>query len=166
MARSPSYPYAHHLRKQVQKELPELASVVLDAVSHAMAIASTLASSSSRNVMILNVGDALSIDPKLDGKTISKDLRLIGDDVLDAVLQTGQCIVSKRKTRKTIKASNILSAILEDLAEMNVKSAFLIEAMDDGQVRASFGNPVRNGLCGPSTDFHHFEDLARSKNEA
>ena len=166
MARSPSYPYAHHLRKQVQKELPELASVVLDAVSHAMAIASTLASSTSRNVMILNVGDALSIDPKLEEGMTSKRLRSIGGDALDAVLQTGQCIVSKRKARRTAEISGTLSDVLEDLAEMNVKSAFLIEAMDDGQVRASFGNPVRNGLCGPSTEFHHFEDLGPAKSEA
>lgn len=160
MAAQPRHPYARHIRNELSRDNPGLIGGMLDVIAHSMAIVSVLAASTKRNIMLLNVGNALAMDPNFLAKDRSTRVGVIGKEHAVAITTTGQCIVSKRKDKATARASGILGDILEEIAEEGAEGAFLICAMDDGQVRLQLGNPHHDGHAGPMTHFFHFEDVS------
>lgn len=158
MAAQPRHPYARHIRNELAREEFPLSIPMLDVVSNAMAIVSTMAMGMGRSVMLLNVGSALAIDPefKVDGK--AKRLDRIEDELSDMVLSTGQCIVVKRKTKATARAAATLGDVLDDIVAEGAEGCFLVCAMEDGQVRVQLGADA-GGRCALSR-FMHAEDVS------
>jgi len=158
MAAQPRHPYARHIRNELARERIALSIPMLDVVSNAMAIVSALAMHTRRNVMLLNVGSALAIDPKLEADDKAKRLDRIDDGLSATVVATGQCIVSKRKDKATARASAALADVLDDVVAEGAEGSFLVCAMDDGQVRLQLGADA-NGHCAMS-GFMHAEDVS------
>lgn len=158
MAAQPRHPYARHIRNELAREDFPLSVPMLDVVSNAMAMVSAMALGMGRNVMLLNVGSALAIDPKLEADGKAKRLDRIEDDLSDVVIATGQCVVVKRKDKATARASATLSDVLDDIVAEGAEGSFLVCAMDDGQVRVQLGANAA-GHCILSR-FMHCDDVS------
>lgn len=132
MAAQARFFLATSFRTQLAIEYPQATRGMLDTMATTASVASALALSTGRNVQILNVGPTITGLAIVNDPEISKILK---GKPMDALRDTGQFVSTKRKAKRNLAVNCALVEVLDAAEEAGIKSAFMVETMDDGQVR-------------------------------
>ena len=132
MAAQARFFLATSFRTQLAIEYPQATRGMLDTMATTASVASALALSTGRNVQVLNVGPTFSELAVMNDPEIRKVLK---GKPMTALRETGQFISTKRKAKRNLAVNCALIEVLDAADEAGIKSAFMIETMDDGQVR-------------------------------
>lgn len=132
MAAHARYFLATSFRNQLAVEYPQATRGLLDTMATAASLASALALSTGRNVQILNIGSTITNPKDLIN---DESRRFIKGKAITSLRETGQFISTKRKAKRNIDMNCALVDVLENAENKGMKDAFLVECMDDGQVR-------------------------------
>jgi hypothetical protein len=139
MAAQARFFLATSFRNQIAIEYPQATGVVLDTIATTASLASSLALSTGRNVQVLNMG------PRFVELAVMKDpeiRKVLKGKPMDALRDTGQFVSAKRKAKRSLAVTCALVEVLDTAEEAGIKSAFMVEAMDDGQVRVRWDGSV------------------------
>jgi len=139
MAAQARFFLATSFRNQIAIEYPQATGVVLDTMATTASLASALALSTGRNVQVLNAGAtvtelAIMKDPEVR--------RILKGKPIDALRDTGQFVSAKRKAKRNLAVNCALVEVIDAAEEAGIRSAFMVEAMDDGQVRVRWDGNV------------------------
>jgi hypothetical protein len=139
MAAHARYFLATSFRNQIAIEHPHAPRGLLDTMATAASLASAMALSTGRNVQVLNIGSTV-VAPKdlID----HRNLRILKGKAVTALRETGQFVCAKRRAKRNLDVNCALVEVLEIAEEKGLKDAFLVECMDDGQVRLRWDGSI------------------------